>query len=955
MSLTIDQFDDFFAAVNKGHRPFAWQRRLVVDLVDHGGWPERIDAPTASGKTAVIEAHVFAVALGADGALPGARLPRRLALVVDRRAIVDSQFDRARRLATQLQLERGGSPIVRAVADALRSLGPAWTAPLSVYLMRGGVPPSPTWRDDPVGCAVICATPDLFGSRMLFRGYGTSRNARPHESGLLAYDTVAVVDEAHLARQLVRTARRIRDLERMATHPLSVGALQVVELGATPTDDVHTGSPYRSIGVDTDDLTSSADADRTLARRLQTAKPIRLIEAPWPAGKSDRKSLAERMANLAVEARASRLEVAANEGPTTIACIVNTVALAIEVHEGLRRLSGEADPFVTRLLVGRMRPHDLRLLHAQHPGLFTPAGDPTVDFIVATQTIEVGVDMDFPVMITELAPGAALAQRAGRVNRLGRSPDPEVIVIVPPGGTTVEADAGPYRAAELAAGLAWLRRRAADPLGLAPWAIRNDPPPPQALRRGLLQRLEAWDAWLLARTSDELFAEPDVDFWLSDDLEEDVDVSVVVRRALSADRSSAIALLQATPPRAHEAFPARIGTVRSLIKSRVANSKADDPPWFIVRGSSRLVGSDVIEIDQHTDLRPSDVVIIDATTVWFRDGVVVAEGPLETATDVLEATSDGDSDVALIVRISPGAPALDGCTRLDVAALMAGLGATIHEHPRDGRSRRAAMADVIQAFVDERDLGASRLHAVADLLGGPVYRTEVAVGPSIDDETIDWLVVKQLDGRSLDETLRQEATPTGQSVTLAAHQAAVAKRAASIARSLGLDSRRVGILEDAGTWHDAGKRDPRFQRKLRHGEETTEESNPEILAKSGRRPTSAIRAAPDRFGLPSGWRHEQLSAADAWSAIDPGDAAARELVVRLVGTSHGHGRSGFTHSSAQLCDADDGARTSAWTLFDDGAWDTIVERTHAHVGVWGCAYMEALLRAADHQVSGEGS
>lgn len=949
MSLTIDQFDDFFAAVNGGHRPFAWQRRLVADLAERRGWPERIDAPTASGKTAVIEAHVFAVAVGADVAPTGQRLPRRLALVVDRRAIVDAQYERARQLATALNGD-GGSPIVRAVADALRSLGPARTAPLSVYLMRGGVPPSPAWRDDPTGCAVICATPDLFGSRVLFRGYGTSRNARPHESGLLAYDTVAVVDEAHLARQLVRTARRIHDLERMATDPLPARPLQVVELGATPTDDVQTGSSYRTVGVEADDLTSAVPADRTLALRLQTAKPIQLIEAPWPADKSERKGLAERMANLAVEARASQRRFAAKEGPSTIACIVNTVVLAIDVQEALRRLSPDDDPFVTRLLVGRMRPHDLRLLHDRHPGLFMPEGDPAVDFIVATQTIEVGVDMDFPVMITELAPGAALAQRAGRVNRLGRSPNPEVIVVVPPAGTTVEADAGPYRAAELAAGLDWLQRRAADPLGLAPWAIRNDPPPPGALRRGLLQRLEAWDAWLLARTSDELFAEPDVDFWLSDDLEADLDVSVVVRQVVPADRTSAVALLQATPPRAREAFPVKIGVVRSLIENAAA-----DAPVLVVRGPSHAGRQEVTDVRQEGDLRPGDVVVIDGETAWFREGVVVAEGMTETATDVLEETEGDVLDGSLVVRIAPGAPVFHAIDSGEVATLLARLAATVREHPRDSRSRRAAMADVIQAFIDGHDMVASRLVDVVNLLRGPLYRTDVVVGAASDGDTIDWIVVTQTGRSSLDETLVQESTPSGQPVTLVAHQAAVAKRAASIARSLGLDPRRVAILEDAGAWHDAGKRDPRFQRKLRHGDEIAEESNGEILAKSGRRPTSAVRAAPDRFGLPSGWRHEQLSAADAWIAIDSGDAAARELVVRLVGTSHGHGRSGFAHASARLCDRADGAWSSAQTLYDDGAWDAIIERTHAEIGIWGCAYLEALLRAADHQVSGEGS
>ena len=80
------------------------------------------------------------------------------------------------------------------------------------------------------------------------------------------------------------------------------------------------------------------------------------------------------------------------------------------------------------------------------------------------------------------------------------------------------------------------------------------------------------------------------------------------------------------------------------------------------------------------------------------------------------------------------------------------------------------------------------------------------------------------------------------------------------------------------------------------------------------------------------------------------------LVARLAGTSHGYGRSGFPHSSSGLRhDDDDGAwRDRAAMLFDEGGWDELIEVTQARYGVWGCAYLEALLRAADCQVSGEG-
>ncbi|HMA45699.1 MAG TPA: hypothetical protein VKP11_00585, partial [Frankiaceae bacterium] len=86
MSLTRDGFAAFFGAIRPGSRPFAWQRRLLDHLLDQGRWPDQIVAPTGAGKTAVVDVHVFACALTA-AARP--RLPRRLALVVDRRFLVD--------------------------------------------------------------------------------------------------------------------------------------------------------------------------------------------------------------------------------------------------------------------------------------------------------------------------------------------------------------------------------------------------------------------------------------------------------------------------------------------------------------------------------------------------------------------------------------------------------------------------------------------------------------------------------------------------------------------------------------------------------------------------------------------------------------------------------------------------------------------------------------------------
>ena len=60
------------------------------------------------------------------------------------------------------------------------------------------------------------------------------------------------------------------------------------------------------------------------------------------------------------------------------------------------------------------------------------------------------------------------------------------------------------------------------------------------------------------------------------------------------------------------------------------------------------------------------------------------------------------------------------------------------------------------------------------------------------------------------------------------------------------------------------------------------------------------------------------------------DDQRRELAARLIGTSHGHGRHTFPHTSQQLVDNADEITA---TLFDEGLWDELIERTHIR---WGC-------------------
>lgn len=931
MTLAADDFEVFFAAVHGGQHPFAWQRRLLDTVLEQGWWPDRIVAPTGAGKTAVIDVHVFAVAMMAAGS--GPRVPRRLSLVVDRRALVDSQYGLAGHVNRTLR-EAGDAGVlgeVRAHLASLRSSRAPGADPLVVTMLRGGVAPSRRWVDDPTAAAITCATPAMWGSRLLFRGYGTGRLARPREAGLLAYDSVIVVDEAHLARQLVATARRIDALEGMASSPLLVPRVQVVEATATIGDD----PGLRSIDVTADDLRADRAGGDVLASRLLAPKPVRLLPSPdWPAGSGPaRASLARLMADNADELLAAH--------GRTVGCVTNTVAAALAVAAELRRRGR-----VVELLVGRMRPHDVAALRRRRPRLLTIDGEPEVDIVVATQTIEVGIDADFAAMVTELAAGSALAQRAGRVNRVGRRASTEVRVVVPEGGVGPKG-APPYREDELGSALDWITRRAASDGGLAPFLVAGDPPPPAVLRRLVLGRPEAWDALHLARTSDALFAEPDLELLLADDLEPDTDASVVVRRRVSDDPTIELLLLRATPPRAAECFPVTLVTLRALLDRLRARGAGAAP---VCRWRA-----DEFDVLRDDDPRPGDIIVVGDDAAWFTAGVVSADGT-ETATDVLE---DGGDDEPFLLRIGPGMPVDRGSGGQGADLLLARLGSVLANHADDGRARRAAMATVLVEASQRLDgtageVARERLRAAVGLLGRRLADTAIETGPAGEDGVPAWVVIADQRRRLGEEEVRQTWTGRAVAVGLEEHQADVAERVAEIGGRLALGSPIIEALRLAGALHDEGKREPTFQRLLR-GEDALTLGTPDAapLAKSGRRTPTEYRAAVASAGLPSGWRHEQLSSLVAWTKTGAGDSAASRLVTRLVGTSHGHGRSTFPHTRAGLIGADHEHAGTGELLFDRGTWDAIVEVTHETHGVWGCAYLEALLRAADGQVSGE--
>lgn len=920
-SITREEFGDFFAALNGGHRPFSWQEEVLDHICEHGVWPERINAPTGSGKSSVVDIHLFANALAAVGAAP--RVPRRLCVTVGRRALVDSQATRADKifgdLKDALDDESGEPDILRRVAEALQSFqtrnDKEKRAPFEVGRIRGELSNRALPVTDISACAIIAATPDMYGSRALFRGYGSTKAARPRETALLTMDTVMVLDEAHMNRQLLHTTQRIAQLQKREAD-LGVPTLQVVETTATSSTE---DSESTTLGVDIEALDSPNDEE--LHRRVYSEKELVLRPIDKWDGKPGNPATVNAAVDAIMERLAHREAGESSKKAYTVGCIVNHVRTAIAIKEALAK-NKVLEKDEVQLLVGRMRPYDLENLQAEHSNLFTTEGDESVKVVVATQTLEVGIDVDFADLVTELAPASSLAQRFGRVNRLGHRTDSKVVVIEPASGDSVKKDAPPYKAVDLSNAYAWLEAlNGAENPSVNPAAMVKNPPVQSSPERLLYQRPEWPDLLEFSRTDENPYDEPDLDLWLHDSLDAETAMGgVIVRDNLPSNTSAAMEILKTSyfAPSDRETFPANLKILQEILDYQ--DEHGVKPRKFLYRQGEISLWQDAEHGDEsNQSLAPGDVLLLDTGSVPFTNqGIAVTQRELPSKKDALKAVPFLD-DAELYVY--------EKCANRE------------------------------ERFRDYLGLSPEEVAELLDTQGTDsqtVIASELSIEAEDGQEVISWYAVVTDEESVEDSDIAQELAPTDP-VLLDDHQNDVAERTRQLADNLGLAPEFSEALELAAKYHDEGKRDLRFQQML------GADLQADALAKSGHRSVAEAYRARSRSALPRGWRHEQLSA--LMVAASPEKVGEhRDLVLRIIGCSHGHGRFSFAHDAGFLLKEGylpegtdyEALKEQATRLFNVGYWDNLMEQTSRTYGPYATAYLEAVERAADAQISREG-
>lgn len=860
-------FEEFFRAVH-GYAPFPWQSEAARRL--KAGKPlSAITVPTACGKTALIDAAIYAAAY---------RGRRRIAYIIDRRVVVDEAFLRAQRIADALQ--NTTDPNFRDFANRL--------GPVQVIRLRGGVHGDEDWVLYPDRVTVLVSTVDQVGSRLLHRGYGVSSRAAPLHAGFVGTDALYLIDEAHLSTCFLTTVRAA----------IGYGAdIHVIPMTATPFEN--------------GDGLSLSDEDRrhpVLQQRLGASKPAQL----WVAsgGEADFcKTLLEAAQRLAAEA-------------SVIGIVVNRVATARRLWQLLM-----ASKHTAVLLTGRARPYDRDILMDQ---LFPRirAGRDMAEtsplFVVATQAIEVGADLDFDALVTEAAPLDALRQRFGRLDRLGkRQRSAAIIVSRPPQGASDKTAPDPIYGMAIHETWAWLQQVAKE--GVVDFgvnALRDliaaHPPPQPALPcppAFLPIHLE-----LLSQTGPES-PEIDVAPWLHGSEPSVADVTLIWRADLLPNREDLWTdTLRLRPPLNQEAMDVPLYAARAWLQQRRIPDVTDLEGIGQASTNLEKTGRPVLRwrgVEDCTvitpqETRPGDTLVIPALYGgadrygWHPD----SSDPVEDVADFCALASGR----ARTVRLVPGLTGwLDEREDALLAAAAEVVAAETTLDPETGVDEMAIQAahETLRAELLTID------HPLVQGLG-EIY--------TIERHPSEAGVV--LRGRALDEVAA--SLNGGVAITLETHLIRVGDRALELAATHP-ERERIG---KAARHHDRGKAEPRFQAML-HGDPIAAAAGP-VLAKSGLRRVDDLRAAYAQSGLPAGFRHELASLA----FLEETD----RLIRYLIASHHGYGRPWFPACT------DPTAPGVAFTFLGSG-WSEVFTTLRDHYGPWVLAEMELLVRAADARQS----
>lgn len=999
--LHLNEFPTFFEEL-WGYPPFPWQSRLMQE-VSQDKWPSILDLPTGAGKTAVLDIACFALALEANKEASQRKQCRRIALIVDRRIIVDQAYERAKQICDRLASASSG--VLEKTAKALRSLhsGLGSELPMTVASLRGGTVRDDNWARAPDQPCFLVSTVDQVGSRILFRGYGVSSSMAPIHAGLLGVDCLYLLDEVHLSRPFAQTLARIVEYNNGELfEDLPLRAASMVSMSAT------VGECDDAFGLDDEDR-----GHQVLRKRLSARKQTQLIE-PIPV-KANRSAANEKIAKACVREALAHIEA----GSRATAIIVNRVDTARYAASIAKK---KLDHVV--LLTGRMRSIDRDTIQKSispdvAAGRVRKNSNPIL--VISTQAIEAGADYDFDAIVSECASLDALRQRFGRLDRQGTLENNSRASIVVSARDIAEGADDPIYGEAIYHAWRWLQEHAEG--SLVDMGIdaqnRRETPPEKALapRKSAPELLPAYfDLW--AQTAPKPAVEPDVSpflhgaeqgapqvqvLWRADIEPALLDLACVSAQENRSENSqkaanTITAILEACPPSALETVTLPIWAARAWLASDISEDKntpkgdrvaeiaglpdvegsrnpstqtslgSASTPFVVYQHDKSSISRSLSEIlPGSTLVLPSSFGGLDPTT---KNWDPTSTDFVEDLGDLAQLLHRGRAVLRWYKKqTQPGvlsAPILDEEELQDLGEEL--LRDTFIEW--QAKLQRSSVTPEWEKFlanwiVESKRWGVIELQ-LSDALGSlqvqnPNWRA------SICSRRIPKEILKNLfgDSWSLTDALapsQDQSSFTSVAVPLKVHLQGVEGVAKSFAKHLSLPQALEEDLALAGLLHDLGKSDPRFQVMLKGGDLVDASCATHLLAKSALPffDLAQRQRARERSGYPRGGRHELLSVALVQDNESVRSRANRwDLVLHLVASHHGHcrpfapvveddsdlqvevtlqGDLFSASSNHQLDSLSSGVSERFWRLNSSMGWHAL-------------AYLEAILRLADHRRS----
>ena len=1003
LSLTAEDFPAFFRELWGNDRdPFPWQKEFAR-RVCAGEWPKYVAAPTGSGKTGCLDSAVFALALQAGLSAPERTAGRRIFFIVNRRVIVDEAYERAGKLCQGL-IDASPESVVGRVASALRSLtGRSTSDPLIRSRLRGGIYRDRGWEGSLLQPMIVCSTVDQAGSRLLFRGYGASEQARPIHAALLSQDSVLIVDEAHISRPFIQTLEwvaRYRSYQPLGTDTIRL-PFQFVQMTATLSTN---GSEAEQIS-----LTAADYENPVLKPRLSKEKRAYLVIEEKAKGKGRREEeIAKRLSKEAGQ-------ILAEHAPRSIAVMVNRVATARLVHAELTKQYGAR----VILLIGRLRNLDREALTQKiRLRLKTNAtpddADGGPDIVVSTQCLEVGADLDFDALVTEAASLDALRQRFGRLNRAGRDIISRAVIVLPADQNlaldklTDDKPCDPIYGNSIPRTWHWLQSIADEnfvDFGINSMAAElqglENAKGDDALASMLSPTANApvllpayLDCWV--QTNPAPAVDPDIALFLHGPERDMAEVQVCWRADLpEAFREETwIETLSLCPPTSAECLPVPVQVFRAWLsgQSGFEDLSGDAEESVEVPDRKKLaetagaaliwrgpqMSRAVLKVD---DISPGDTIVLRAQHGGWQslgilsdappDPAITPEFPLQQASirlvDVAERGIE-DTRRRAILRIHR-----DLWPQAEKGTAAAELMALAINPEKDWR--RSEIRELLKRLTTEGPAGWSLDESQARIITHLAKQKPSALLVDSYPDNAGFVVTTRAllpakgaqDFESMDadaDALLEAREP----LELCDHTSDVLEYLERTLSLLPLDPWGKALRLSAAL-HDWGKADLRFQAMLRSSSLFAAMASGVVLAKSGVISSSAAtrQEARERAGLPAGFRHEMLSVLMAENAVGesalPKDENLRALTLHLIATHHGYGRpfapvveddsppdvSLSIQERKVLVTSGERVAHPAHAL-DSGVAERFWQLTR-HFGWWGLALIETVLRLADQQAS----